>query len=111
MKHFQTPGATEVTGVVHLKEKGRLLCVGWNRRITAYVDKPEVFSVHVCSCVYLCPCVHVCMCVCVCVCACVYVFVCVHVCVYVCVHVCNVCACVCVMTSQTTSYYVVCFVL
>ncbi|KAL5473894.1 hypothetical protein EMCRGX_G028458 [Ephydatia muelleri] len=44
VKHFQTSGGTEVTGVLHLKEKGKLLCVGWNRRITAFVDKPEVYE-------------------------------------------------------------------
>ena len=42
LKRMLTPDDTEVTGVVHLLDKGKFLTVGWNKRITSFRDEPDV---------------------------------------------------------------------
>ncbi len=42
LKHMAGDGYTEVTGVMHILEKSKFLSVGWNKRITTYLDEPDV---------------------------------------------------------------------
>ena len=46
LKHMQTPGNVEVTGLVHLLERSQFLVTGWNRRITSFPDEPDVRLTH-----------------------------------------------------------------
>ena len=42
VKHMRKEGYSEVTGVVHILERGLFLSVGWDRRITTFRDDPDV---------------------------------------------------------------------
>lgn len=49
VKHLQKDGYSEVTGIVHILERGLFLSVGWDRKITTFRDQPDVSSKK-CSC-------------------------------------------------------------
>lgn len=42
VKHLQKDGYSEVTGIVHIMERGLFLSVGWDKRITTFKDDPDV---------------------------------------------------------------------
>lgn len=42
VKHLQKDGYSEVTGIVHILERGLFLSVGWDKRITTFKDDPDV---------------------------------------------------------------------
>ena len=41
-KHMKRDGYSEVTGIIHILERGLFLSVGWDRRITTFKDDPDV---------------------------------------------------------------------
>ena len=42
VKHLQKDGYSEVTGIVHILERGLFLSVGWDKKITTFRDEPDV---------------------------------------------------------------------
>ena len=42
VKHLKRDCYTEVTGILHIHEQARFLSVGWDKRITAFKDNPNV---------------------------------------------------------------------
>jgi len=42
IKHMQKNSYTEVTGIVHIPEKRVFMSVGWDKKITAFKDDPDV---------------------------------------------------------------------
>ena len=45
IKHMQKNSYTEVTGIIHIPEKRVFMSVGWDRKITAFKDDPDVSSI------------------------------------------------------------------
>ena len=50
LQRLGTPGATEVTHILHHAERRRFLVTGWNRTITAFKDQAVgVHAMHTCK--------------------------------------------------------------
>ena len=42
LKHMVGSSYYEVTGVMHILDRGKFLSVGWDKRITTFLDEPDV---------------------------------------------------------------------
>ena len=46
IKHVRSKDYAEVTGIVHIPERELFLSIGWNKKITAFDDTPDVCHFH-----------------------------------------------------------------
>ena len=56
LKHMVGSSYYEVTGVMHILDRGKFLSVGWDKRITTFLDEPDVclsLSLSLSLCVFL----------------------------------------------------------